>query len=554
MDKIKTQKGYKIDKVQVDLTWHKGNDHYSDGDIENELLECVRNQQVDKCLHQDNRWPIIYHLSPIRENIISWIPFTKTDRVLEIGSGCGAVSGAMAKKAGCLECVEISPRRAEISAWRNHAYGNMTIHVGNLNDIEFTEKFDYVTLIGVLEYAGTFTHTDNPYEDFLLACKQFLKPGGTLIIAIENRLGMKYWSGAREDHTGNRFDGMINYPHDKIRVRTFAHKELAELLAGVGLEQQEWYYPYPDYKLPLEIHSDNYLPNGVDMQHFDLPVFDRDRIELFSEAQAMAGICDAGLYPEFANSFLVLSRNAQADRSQLKLPLYIHYNARRKPQYEIITEMWQENGKYMVYKRPQNELATRHLRTIAENCEILSKRLGAHHVAQAELINEELLKMEYVEGASMMDLLIKGLDEGGVEILEGYLNFYVNNILQGTEDVNLQNWQGCVDLPQRKYDIDLNFENIRVRDGEFVVIDYEWMLPEVSKKYVLYRALFYLNYEYEEILKRYGLSLDILLKGASITEQDVKTYKVMEGKFYSQVADIYYDRYRKKRIRINIDM
>ena len=413
MDKIVTQNGYKIDKVHVDLTWHKGDDHYSDGDIENELLDCVRNRQINELLHNDNRWPIIYHLSPVRENIVSWVPFKKTDCVLEIGSGCGAVSGVMASKAGWLDCVEISPRRAEISAWRNHAHDNMVIHVGNLNDVEFAEKYDYITLIGVLEYAGTFTHTDNPYLDFLLACQKFLKPEGTLIIAIENRLGMKYWSGAKEDHTGGRFDGILNYTYPQLKVRTFARKELASLLRNVGLDKQSWYYPYPDYKLPVEIHSDSYLPNGADIKHFDSSVFDQDRIEIFSEAQAMAGICDAGLYPEFANSFLVLCSNGQANMPVRQLPEYVHYNVRRKREYEIVTEIWKENGRYVVYKKPQNKLAVSHLRTIAENCRILSEKYGAHHVAQAELINHELLKMEYIAGFSFMELLIKGLNEGG---------------------------------------------------------------------------------------------------------------------------------------------
>ena len=554
MDKIVTQNGFRIDKVHVDLTWHKDSDHYSDGDIENELLDCVRNQQIDELLHNDNRWPVIYHLSPVRENIVSWIPFKKTDRVLEIGSGCGAVSGVMASKAGWLECVEISPRRAEISAWRNHDYDNMVIHVGNLNDMEFTEKFDYVTLIGVLEYAGTFTHTDNPYEDFLQTCRKFLKPEGTLIIAIENRLGMKYWSGAREDHTGKRFDGILNYPYPQCKVRTFARQELISLLIKAGLDEQSWYYPYPDYKLPLEIHSDSYLPNSADIKHFDLSVFDQERIEIFSEVQAMAGICDAGLYPEFSNSFVVLCRNSQTDMPARPLPAYIHYNGRRKRDYEIITEIWQENGQYVVYKKAQNKLAIRHLQTIAENCRILSDEYGAQHVAQAELINRELLKMEYVEGTSFMELLISGLHEGGIGLLKGYIEYYTNNILQGSDTVNLQDWQSEVELPSRKYNLDLNFENVRVRNDDFVIIDYEWMLPKVSKKYVLYRALFYLDHECSDILQRYGLSLEALLKSAGISEQDVKTYRIMEGRFYHHIADDYYAGYKKNRLAININV
>ncbi len=554
MEKIMTKRGFVIDKVNVDLTRNMGNDQYSDGDIENEILEFVRSQQADTLLHNDNRWPIIYHLSPARENIVSWIPFKKTDSVLEIGSGCGAVSGIMAEKAGKLDCVEISPRRAEISAWRNHQYGNMTIHVGNLNDMNFEEKFDYVTLIGVLEYAGTFTHTNNPYEDFLIACCRFLKPSGTLIIAIENRLGMKYWSGAHEDHTGKRFDGILDYQNEKNQIRTFARKELASLLTAVGLNEQFWYYPYPDYKLPLEIHSNNYLPTSVDIHHFDLSVFDRDRIELFPEVEAMASICEAGLYNEFANSFLVLCQDGNKRSKNMKLPEYVHYTARRNRKYEVITEIWKEKGNYVVYKKPQSKEALSHLHTIAENCQILSAELGIKHVAQAKLLTPDLLQMEYVEGRSFMELILAGLLEGGVDVFQGYINYYINNILPNNQSFNIDKYDGSVENSQRKYNVDLNFENIRVRDGNFVVIDYEWMLPEISNKYVLFRALFYLVHEHGDFLRQYGLSLDTLLANVGITTYDVDLYHIMEEKFYSNIADDYYSRYKKKRISVNINI
>jgi cyclopropane fatty-acyl-phospholipid synthase-like methyltransferase len=66
-----------------------------------------------------------------------------------------------------------------------------------LNDIKLEEKFDYITLIGVLEYAGMFTHTNNPTVDFLKNIKRYLKDDGTIILAIENKFGLKYWSGVR---------------------------------------------------------------------------------------------------------------------------------------------------------------------------------------------------------------------------------------------------------------------------------------------------------------------------------------------------------------------
>ena len=42
--------------------------------------------------------------SHVRENILSWLPFTGKENVLEIGSGCGAITGALCKKAEKVTC------------------------------------------------------------------------------------------------------------------------------------------------------------------------------------------------------------------------------------------------------------------------------------------------------------------------------------------------------------------------------------------------------------------------------------------------------------------
>ena len=155
--------------------------------------------------------------------------------------------------------VELSKRRASINFERHKNYDNLEIIVANLNDIKFEQKFDYITLNGVLEYAGSFTKTDDPYSDFLKQIKKYLKPNGKLIIAIENRYGLKYFAGAKEDHTAKSFDGITGYVGNDT-VRTFGKKELEELLKESGYPEQDFYYPHPDYKMPLEIYSSEWLP------------------------------------------------------------------------------------------------------------------------------------------------------------------------------------------------------------------------------------------------------------------------------------------------------
>ena len=291
--------------ARLNLNYYSGQDYYSDGDIEDTLLDIVKkHSDFNTILTNDNRWPILYHLSPIRENIINWYPFKKNTSCLEIGGGCGAITGALCKALHEVKVVELSLRRSSINYERHKSNDNLEIIVGNLNDIEFSQKFDYITLIGVLEYAGSFTDTKEPYKDFLIQIKKYLKPDGKLIIAIENRYGLKYFAGAREDHTGKFFDSITGYI-DNSRVRTFGKAELESLLENSGFKKQAFYYPHPDYKMPLEIYSEGYLPQK-DTMLSKSPNFDYDRYELISETETFKGIIENGLYEYFANSFLLI--------------------------------------------------------------------------------------------------------------------------------------------------------------------------------------------------------------------------------------------------------
>jgi SAM-dependent methyltransferase len=289
----------------LNLDFYTGADHYSDGEVEEELLEIVkRTDDFEPILAKDRRWAILYHLSAIRQNIINWYPFESTATCLEIGGGCGAITGALCDKLSEVIVVELSKRRASINYERHKHRDNLTIMAGNLNDMHFDQRFDYITLNGVLEYAGSFTKTDDPYGDFLLQIKAYLKPGGKLIVAIENRYGLKYFAGAREDHTTRHFDGIEGYP-DNDTVRTFGRIELEQLLARSGYPNQRFYYPHPDYKMPLDIYSDAWLPSARSLLA-QAPNFDQDRYQLFDESKAFQGVIENGQFGFFANSFLVI--------------------------------------------------------------------------------------------------------------------------------------------------------------------------------------------------------------------------------------------------------
>lgn len=288
--------------------------HYSDGDVENDILEIFKNgkpsEKVAEILKNNPNWPMRYHFSPVRESLLSWYEFKKNAHLLEIGAGCGALTGLFCEKMDRVVAVELTKLRSDIISHRYKDRKNLSVVAGNLNDLKIEEKFDYVTLVGVLEYAGKYTRSENPFIDFLKKAKSFLKKDGALVLAIENKFGLKYWAGAKEDHTGKLFDSIENYPNEK-NIQTFGKEEITNMLNLSGFSSTEFFYPLPDYKLPIEIFSDEYLPEPRHNIRSDVfPFMDpsRPREFFFNEKLVLDNIINNNNFGFFANSFLIFAK------------------------------------------------------------------------------------------------------------------------------------------------------------------------------------------------------------------------------------------------------
>lgn len=297
-----------IGNVMLDDTYYPGEDLYSDGVVEEHILELVKKykeEEYNSVIAREQDWAVMYHLSHQRTNIISWYPFMEGAKVLEIGSGCGAITGALAEHAGSVTCVDLSRRRSMINAYRNKEKGNITIKMGNFQHIEpsLDVDFDYATLIGVFEYGRGYIGGEQPYHDFLITIMKHLKPGGKLLIAIENKFGLKYWAGCREDHTGNFFEGIEGY-HGTSGVCTFTKPQITRIMEECGCSRYKFYYPYPDYKMPAVIYSDEYLPKQGELNQ-NICNFDRERLVLFDEGKGFDQIIKDGLFPLYSNSFFI---------------------------------------------------------------------------------------------------------------------------------------------------------------------------------------------------------------------------------------------------------
>lgn len=118
-------------------------------------------------------------------------------------------------------------------------------------------------MVGVLEYAAIFTSSSTAHADLLKKATALLKSDGVLLLAIENRFGLRYWLGCSEDHIGKPFVGIQGYQQPNT-AKTFSKEELNRMLQEQGLTSR-FYYTLPDYKFPTAIFTDEWLPSFHDI-------------------------------------------------------------------------------------------------------------------------------------------------------------------------------------------------------------------------------------------------------------------------------------------------
>lgn len=519
--------------AKFNLDYYSGENFYSDGDIEKEILKIVRTQGSYENMDQVP-FPVLYHLSRVRENILNWYPFRKDAACLEIGSGCGAISGLLCERMKKVVSVELSKQRADINMARHERLDNLEIWVGNLNDMVFGETFDYIVLNGVFEYAPGFTEGDQPCEAFLNNIRRLLKPDGILLIAIENRFGLKYFAGAPEDHTDGYFDGIAGYPQNHS-VRTFSKGEWERLMENCGFVNHRFYYPYPDYKFPREIFTEESLKE----QKYGLPAwnFTRYRMALFREETVADTIQQDGRMDYFANSFLIeMSRQPLDEKKKV---LYAKMSTDRDRHFSVATTIEQQDGNKMVVKRAMTPEAKRHLKNMIKQPEEhggFRTMVGgeipdgiAYPFLEEESLGQQAKRAVYAHDMGKIRKLVHQVYQMCQKETDRVIQRQIRSQeMSGRERTEFTKVFGTAKMPEdllciAPANIDLILDNIFEKDGDYCVIDCEWIFDfPVPVSFILWRCINELYSSYPQLEQEYPVAS--LLKDYSITGEMADTF------------------------------
>lgn len=548
----------------------------------------------------------LYALSPERENLLEWYPWTKDMEVLQLGAEDGAFCRLLSPRVKALDIRDERPEELEVIRFRTPEL--LSEKGGNVGLIRHVvvKKYDVVVIPeltealmeqllpklpkksgstapvrtgGIKAAAGavsTSSIKDAPagkpqdmrqesqraaafLPEFLSAAAAFLKEGGALLFLADNASALRFMTGDA-------------YQEGRVYIEPEA---LSKGISALSFAEAKRYFPLPDGRFARDIFSERYLPGEGDFrgisQSFETPRY------LTCDEEAMYGrLCSAGAFAAFAPAFFYVLSGFQKEpvpASGEKAAAAIREEASVTagvPGGTAETEKAgsRKNGRlpkqiYIRYNRMR-------LPVYQTKTEILEEN-GARRVkktALSEAGNAHIQSFDWKYGLLKKDtgtkLLVQKPDiqkeAGGVysvsfEFLRGKTlaktlseeisggRIPVAKIREAMELVLGVGAHPC-------HNMDCLFENVMQCGSDFYYLDYEWVFEDaLDRGYLEYRMLRYFFEAYRESLYAYA-DLSEFLLAFGLKAEELPEFEQMEASFQQFVHGdrqaLLSDRFRKK--------
>lgn len=509
--------------MNLKLDFYKENEENISQEEKNFIDTKLKNIDFEKdCANIIKNEPTLENiltLSEIRENILSWYPFKENNSILEIGANLGEITGLFCQKAKKVVALEESKTKAEIIAKRHQNKQNLEIMVGDLNNIKIEEKFDYIILIGYLENKKV------DFKQTLNIAKSLLDENGTILLALDNKLGMKYFS--KTDSTGITISNPVNKQFINLN-------KIYEYLKELDLSNIKTYYPMPDYKLTNVIFTDQRPLSKNDLSR-NVTYNNNDTILFFDENTAYRELLDIkeNISKNFVNSYLLEITNKEIN-NKIK---FISFSNMRKHEYKIKTIMDDE----YVYKYPSNNESKKHIEETKENIEIIKES----NLKTLDDYNENGIISKFSKEKTLDEIIIElfknNQKDEAIDLMKRFKNEIKEKLKPGDIEKNVFD---KYEIKYNKEDLlsmyfvkdglwDLIFQNCFFINQEFYFYDQEWKEENLPIDFIMYRAVKYFGR-----LKKY-ISDEDLYKILEIDKGKIKLFDELDDKIQEKIRSEY---------------
>ena len=239
----------------------------------------------------------------------------------------------------------------------------------NLADGNGDRNFTYDTIV----ITDCIERVTDPL-DLLRAAARHLKTNGTLYLALNNPLGLRYFVGDKDPYTGRNFDSIEDYrrvnKYDRAKLpgRMFDHAQIDEMLKNAGFKNIVQYSAFPNLESLQLLYREDILPNE-DISSRIFPLYNSPDTIFLDEYMLQRRLMRNNMFHQFANAYILKCRVvAEADCGEF---CHATINLNRGHKYAMVTKIT-ENGEAI--KRAIFPQGRQLLYSLKENHEELKSR------------------------------------------------------------------------------------------------------------------------------------------------------------------------------------
>lgn len=359
------------------------------------------------------------------------------------------------------------------------------------------KKYDYTVVIGALEYMK------NPAV-FLEGVKRLLKDDGHMLVAADNRLGIRYFCGDRDPFTGRNFDGIEHYHRishldwQNINGRCYSGHELKEIFKSAGMTDCKFYSVFPDIRETQLVYAQNFTPTE-DLSARYSPSYNFPDTVFLEEETLYGDLIRNGMFHSMANSYLI----EYSQKGEFDNVLHATLSLDRGRDNAMITIIRGDGEAKSVEKLPAYPEGSFKIQKLQEHAEDLRKH--GLKVVESRTENNSFV-MPFINAPTALDYLRSLAGKDREEFIAAVDSFR-ELILKSSEHVQEEGeGDGLGVILKRGYmdlvPINCFCVSADKEENSFVFFDQEFYEDNCYANAIIYRLVYLLYWKAEEYMEK----------------------------------------------------
>lgn len=182
----------------------------------------------------------------------------------------------------------------------------------------------------------------------------------------------------------------------------------------------------------------------------------------------------------------------------------------RRIEFQIETSIYSGEEKKCVIKRALGQSANNHINNVYNYYE---KNAECGLLCKSRKISDGVIEFDYINGKTLFTKLLGAIQHNDSEEINKVVNEYKSVVVKLFDSD--KTYEELITTNVSGANIDLTFDNIIINDGNYTIIDYEWILDNIDVAFIVFRAVF-------AIVIKYGSAIEKIMK----VEDFYKLFKI----------------------------